>query len=68
MTDNKQQPYKIISIQVMRASNSTFDGVDFFFSHTGREPFTADEFKKGSKTREILEKIEDLIMELEDVF
>lgn len=40
--------------------------IDFYFEHTGDEPFTSDEFTKGTRTRGILKTIEDCILALEE--
>ena len=41
--------------------------VTFYFKGTGLEPFSPREFSEGSKTRLLLEKIENAIEELLDL-
>lgn len=51
--------YKITKIE------RTAHDIDYYFEHTGDEPFTSREFAKGTRTRAILMEIDKCILALE---
>jgi hypothetical protein len=57
---------KITKIEVVHSESGSID-TTFYFAPFGTEPFSSSEYVTGSRTREILEQIENLIEELTGV-